>query len=195
MMTFLGRRIAQMAPVFLALELLSTPAAAQVRVIYESGGDGLFSIEAPDHWIVATGTSIADDLGESTIDGAEPDPPRVIGLHPEGDHSVWIGLLSPPEIGTIAEAEAYVKAMGANLVQGAEVTRTEDGNLGDIPAQIYSGKGTREDAPVDFIVAIAPLPNGRVAVGIFIGEYGGRQIYDPEITAIAESFRAEGARQ
>ena len=195
MLETFGSRLAMLAAVIFSLAIASGPADAQVRVTYESGGIGVFSVVAPDHWIVATGASISDALGKSDIEGAEPDPPRVIGLHPESDQSVWIGLLSPPEIETIEAAEAYVKAMGANLVDGAEVTRKEDGMLGDIPARFYSGGATREDTPVDFVVAIAPLRAGRIAIGIFIGEFGGRQIYDPSISTIAQSFRAEGAGQ
>lgn len=73
-------------------------AKADVRVTYETDGKTLFSIAAPDGWVVATGGSDADG-------GA----PRILGMNPEDDLSLWVGFLSPAEPKDVEEAEAYVK--------------------------------------------------------------------------------------
>lgn len=156
-------------------------ASADVRAIYETGGKTLFSIAVPDGWVVATGGSDADDVA-----------PRILGMNPEGDLSLWVGFLSPAEPKNLEEAEAYVKDLGKRLVTEGRVDRVNDGKLGTLPARFYVGRGTRESAPVDFAVAIAALPGPRAVIGVFVGEYGARDIYGDEIAAIIGSLQAEG---
>jgi hypothetical protein len=159
-------------------------ASADVRAIYETGGKTLFSIAVPDGWVVATGGSDAH--------GAAP---RILGMNPEGDLSLWIGFLSPAEPKNLEEAEAYVKDLGKGLVTGSKVDRVSDGKLGTLPARFYIGRGTRESAPVDFAVAIAALPGQRAVIGLIVGEYGAREVYGDDITAIIGSLQAEVGSQ
>lgn len=162
----------------LALALAAwQPAAAEIRVMYDAAGKDLFSIAVPDNWAVTTGVS---DEGEQR--------PRVLGLTPEGDLSLWIGFFSPVEAQSVEDAENYVKGLGPRIVQDATVERQKDGTLGDLPARLYSGKGTRDGAPVDFSVGIVSLPGGRQVIGIFVGEYGAREVYKADIDIIAKSL-------
>ena len=153
------------------------PAAAEVRVTYDAAGKDLFSVAVPDNWVVTAGAS---EEGEER--------PRILGMHPEGDLSLWIGFLSPVEAKTIADAEDYVRGLGPRIVQNATVERQKDGTLGGLPALLYTGKGTREGAPVDFSVGIVSLPGGRQVISIFLGEYSARQVYQADIDAIAKSL-------
>lgn len=155
------------------------PALAEVRITYDAAGQALFSVAAPDNWIVTTG-------GEALDEGR----PRVIGMHPEDDFSLWIGFFSPSEARTIEDAEEYVKSLGPRIVKNAAVERQKDGTLGGMPARLYTGTGTRGGAPVDFSVGIVSLPGGRQVIGIFLGEYGARTVYQTEIDAIAQSLMA-----
>ena len=159
-------------------------ASADVRAVYETGGKALFSIAVPDGWIVATGGSDADDAA-----------PRILGMNPEGDFSLWIGFLSPAEPKNLEEAEAYVKDLGKSLVTETKVDRVNDGKLGTLPARFYIGRGTRQGAPVDFGVAISALPGPRAVISIIVGEYNAREVYREEIAAIIGSFHVEVGRQ
>lgn len=153
------------------------PAAAQVRVTYDAAGKNLFSVVVPDNWTVTSGAA---------TEGEEP--PRILGMHPEGDFSLWVGFLSPVEAATVEDAEEYVRGLGPRIVQNATVERQKDGTLGGMPARIYTGKGTRASAPVDFSVGIVSLPGGRQVIGIFVGEYGARAVYQDDIDAITKSL-------
>ena len=133
---------------------------------------------APDNWLVVTGGTGSDTSG-----------PRILGLHPEEDMSLWIGFLSPVEPKSLEEAEAYVIDLGRGLVDEAEVQRTEDGRLGNLPARYYLGRGLREGAPVGFGVVIAALPDSRAVIGIVVGEYGARDVYREPIDAILASLK------
>ena len=159
-------------------------ARADVRAIYETGGKTLFSIAVPDGWVLATGGS-----------GADGGAPRILGMNPEGDLSLWVGFLSPAEPKDLEEAEAYVKELGKNLVSQSKVDRVSDGKLGPLPARFYLGRGTREGAPVEFGVAIAALPGPRAVICVSVGEYGAREEYREKIAAIIGSLRAEAGSQ
>ncbi|GMG83989.1 hypothetical protein LNKW23_32030 [Paralimibaculum aggregatum] len=150
---------------------------AEVRAIYETGGRALFSIAVPDGWVVATGSG-------SEEDGV----PRILGITPEGDFSLWIGFLSPEEPRDINEAEAYVRDLGTKLVDDSRVERVADGELGVLPARLYLGQGTRAGAPIDIGVAIAALPGPRAVIGVIVGENGAREVYDLDIAAILGSL-------
>lgn len=177
------KRAGLLVTVFLMVASLQS-ASAQVRAIYETGGKTLFSIAVPDGWILATGVSDEDDAA-----------PRILGLNPEGDLSLWVEFLSPAEPKNLEETEAYVKDLGKSLVTESHVDRTDDGELGTLPARFYIGRGTREGAPVDFGVAIAALPGPRAVIAVIVGEYGAREVYEDEIAAIVASLQAEAESQ
>lgn len=155
-------------------------ASADVRVIYETGGEALFSIAVPDGWTVATGGS-----------GGEGGPPRILGMNPEDDLSLWVGFLSPAEPQDLEEAEAYVRNMGQSLVSESHVDRVDDNVLGTLPARFYFGSGTRQGAPVDFGVAIAALPGPRAVITVIVGEYDAGEVYGDDIAAILGSLQVE----
>ncbi len=157
-------------------------AMADVRVTYETGGTTLFSIAVPDGWVVAAGGS-----------GEQGGPPRILGMNPEGDLSLWVGFLSPAEPQNLEEAEAYVKDMGQSLVSESHVDRVDDNVLGTLPARFYFGSGTRQGAPVDFGVAIAALPGPRAVITVIVGEYDAGEVYGDEIAAILASLQVEEA--
>ena len=177
-------RIARVGVLATALLMIASVqyASADVRVIYETGGETLFSIAVPDGWVVTT--------GGNDVDGGAP---RILGMNPEGDLSLWVGFLSPIEPKSLEEAEAYVKDLGKSLVTDSKVDRENDGNLGTLPARFYIGRGTREGAPVDFGVAIAALPGPRAVITVIVGEYGAREVYGEDIVAILASLRVEAA--
>jgi hypothetical protein len=158
---------------------------ADVRAIYETGGKTLFSIAVPDGWVVTTGGS-----------GADGAAPRILGMNPEGDLSLWAGFLSPAEPKNLEEAEAYVEDLGKSFVAESEVDRVNVGKLGTLPARFYIGRGTRKGAQVDFGVAIAALSGPRAMIGVIVGEYGAtREVYRDKIAAIIGSLQADAGNQ
>ncbi len=164
-----------------AATLTWQPALAEVGITYNAAAKALFSLSVPDNWVVTTGAAAEGD-----------ERSRIIGLHPEGDMSLWVGFFSPNEVTSMAEAEAYVKGMGASLIDNAKVERGADGMLGDMPARYYNGRGTRDGAPVDFSVGFVALPGERVLIGVFVGEYGARETYHPQVNTIVHSIKAGG---
>lgn len=162
-----------------AATLAWQPSLAEVQLTYDAAGKALYSLSVPDNWVVTTGAS----------DG-EAERPRIIGLHPEDDLSLWVGFFSPAEVNSMEEAETYVKGMGASIVKDAVVEPPSEGMLGDMPARYYRGRGTRDGAPVDFTVGFVALPGERILIGVFVGEYGAREAYQRQIEAIVHSIKA-----
>lgn len=156
-------------------------AMADVRVTYETGGTPLFSIAAPDGWVVTTGGS-----------AGEGGPPRILGLNPEDDLSLWVGFLSPAEPKNLDEAEAYVRDLGRSMLSESHVDRVDDNVLGTLPARFYFGRGTRQGAPVEFGVVIAALPGPRAVITVIVGEYDAGEVYGDEIAAILGSLQVAG---
>lgn len=174
----------------LAAMLVAAPlgaARADVTATYSNGGEALFSITVPDGWALTAGL-------RPGANPEHPTRPRVIGLTPEDDLSLWLGFAAPPEVTTLAEADAYIRALGALLMDDPSITEPETVTIGDSPAQHYFGSGTREGAPVDARFAAIELPGQAMAIAFFIGEYGARDVYQADIEAIAASFKALGGK-
>lgn len=164
---------------------LAAPAAADVRVIYDGGFGELFSVAMPDGWVVTSGLRPGTDPDA-------PDQPRVIGMTPEDDLSVWLGFLSPPGISDLDAAIAYVEGVSAEIVQNPVVELSEDITVDGRPGHLYAGTGTRQDAPIDFGLAVIDMPGDVVVIGLFIGEFGAREIYQEEIDYVTSSFKLIG---
>lgn len=163
---------------------LAPPADAQVRALFEDGAGPVFSFDVPDGWLMTSGFPIA-------LTGA----PRVVGLHPEEDFSLWVGLMAPAGVETREDAGEYLRDLGGRLVDGAQVERTGEAALGALPGFGVSGRGTREGQPVDFAAIGAPLPEGGWALAVFVGENGAREVYAEALEALRASFEAaEGDR-
>jgi hypothetical protein len=174
----------------LASMIVAAPLAAaraDITATYSNGGEALFSIVAPDGWALTAGL-------RPGANPEHPTRPRVIGLTPEDDLSFWLGFAAPPEVTTLVEADAYIRALGALLMDNPSITEPEPVTIGDSPAQHYFGSGTREGAPVDARFAAIEMHGSAIAIAFFIGEYGARDVYQAEIAAIAASFKALGGK-
>ncbi|MEM1314187.1 MAG: hypothetical protein AAGI51_06520 [Pseudomonadota bacterium] len=181
----LGRRLPRpssprgLIPALLAagLGLAAASAEAQVRVEFADGGPPLFSVEAPDGWVATAGRAYAS-----------AGTPRVLGLHPEEDLSLWIGMMAPPDVRSREEAEVYLREIGQRLVDDPLVEATTRMEVAGRPALRIAGRGTREEAPVDFAGFLFELPAGGWAILLFVGEYGAREVYASDIAAMRASL-------
>ncbi|MEL6236170.1 MAG: hypothetical protein AAFR46_17375 [Pseudomonadota bacterium] len=164
---------------------VAAPAAADVRVIYDGGFGELFSVAMPDGWVFASGIRPGTDPDA-------PNQPRVIGMNPEDDLSIWLGWLSPPGISDLDAAIAYVEGVSAEIVTDPVVELSQDITVDGRPGHLYAGTGIRQDAPIDFGVAVIDMPGDVVVIGLFIGEFGAREVYQAEIDYVTSSFKVMG---
>lgn len=183
-MRFAPRRLVSSMGLALALAL---PAKADVRVIYDGGFGELFSVSMPDGWTVTSGL-------RPGADPDAPEQPRVLGMTPEDDLSIWMGFLSPPGIANLEDAVDYVEGVSRQIVQDPVVELSEDFVLDGRPGHLYAGTGTRQEAPIDFGVAVIDLPGDVVVIGLFIGEFGAREAYQEEIDFVTSSFKVMGGQ-
>ncbi len=161
-------------------------AAAGVTAIYGIDGARLFSIEAPDSWVLTTGRE-----ARTAGDPSSQPFPRVLGMHPEDDPRLWIGFFSPDNVADIPAAERYIRDLDGFLVEDPFIEFERDTMIEGRPAKFYRGGGRREGRPADFSVGLIQLPGKRVVIGVFVGENGAREEYAADIDGLVASFRAE----
>lgn len=170
-----------------ALCVVATSASAQMAVTYTDNGKSLFRFEAPDFWSVRSGGS-----RELTAPGTEDTRivSRVIGLQPVTEPKLWVGFLSPAQVGTIAQGETYLQDIGPFLVKDAIVEERKTVRIGGLPAASYAGQGLRDGKTVQFTALLIDLPNGRMAISIVVMEPGIDPMIVDDVNAIFTSFRA-----
>lgn len=159
---------------------------AEVSVIYETGGRNLFSVQAPDDWIVTTGGFVNQFDRESE---ARRDVPRVLGIAPEVDPRVWVGLFSPDGVATFDDAVAYIQSLDKTLVDDPVVATTTDRKIAGRKARNYTGSGTRDGRHVDFTLVLVDMPGNRVVIGVVLDENGARAPYVDQLNSIFQSFK------
>ncbi len=160
---------------------------AGTPVTYTDDGRELFRVEVPDFWSLRTGglRELADQDAEDLRDVS-----RVFGLTPKAHPGVWVGLVSPHGVSTLAQAQEYLRDIGPFLVKNAEVEAPKDRRIGGSPARSFAGQGTRNGKRVDFTALAIDLPNNRVAIAVVVFEQGAD--IDPvgDINAMLASIRA-----
>lgn len=174
----------------LAAVWLLTPAAAGTPVTYTTGGEAIFTFEAPDDWTIRTGFEIAP---EQMKDGETP-APRIVSLQPEFvGGAMWAGLWVPPGLTSVDDAQAFVQALGNSMLSEANVVEQRTETIGGAKTAIYSGHGVTAHAgapkEVAFDLALMQLP-GKVAAAAFIGEAEVRRSNAAVLRGILESMRA-----
>lgn len=172
----------------LAAGLVGTVAAiAGTPVTYTDEGRALFRFEAPDFWTLRTGgTRQLAPPGSDALREVE----RVIGLQPTAEAKVWVGFISPRGVADFAGARAYLKEIGPFLVKSPETDAVRVLRIGGLPAQSFSGRGTRNGREVGFVATVIDLPGGRLAVSVAVIEPGAGEGAVDEVNAIYRSFRA-----
>lgn len=173
------------AAVLVGAQSASIEATADVTAIYGVGDTPLFSIAAPDDWVLTTGRETNPNEGEASALF-----PRVLGMHPENDRSLWIGMFSPEGVSDIPGAEAYIRNLDGFLVEDPKIAFERETLIEGRPAKFFRGGGTRDGRDVEFSLSLIQLPNERVVIGVFVGEDGARQAYAPVIDGIVASFRS-----
>lgn len=159
---------------------------AEVTVTYETGGRNLFSVQAPDDWIVTTGGFVNQFDRETK---ARRDVPRVLGIAPEIDPRVWVGLFSPDGVATFEDAVTYIKSLDRTLVDDPVVAQTTDRQIGGRKARNYTGSGTRDGRHVDFTLVLIDMPGNRMVIGVVLDENGARAPYVDQLNSIFQSFK------
>ena len=171
----------------LCLALVASAAAAQVRVGYATGGAALFSLAAPDGWLVNTGEETAPD---AMPDGRAPAPRVVSFLPPAPEPAMWAGIWSPPELYAIADARAWFAALQQDLLTDPQITGEADGAVAGFPARVLTGTGARDGRAFAFTVKLIQFRPDRVAVAAFIGEPEAQAAYGATLDAALNSFEA-----
>ncbi|MBK0326941.1 hypothetical protein I5535_06485 [Rhodobacteraceae bacterium F11138] len=153
----------------IGLSLTAGAAAADMPVTYKEGSRALFQLNAPDYWSVRSG-------GPRQISPPGENDPRmvnrIIGFQPTAGGHSWVGFISPPNVETLTQAQAYLRDIGKFLVKGAKVQSARDLRLNGLQAQSFAGQGRRDGRSVNFTAVAIDLPNGRVAIAVVILEPG-----------------------
>jgi hypothetical protein len=168
--------------------MLPFAALAGTPVTYTDAGRALFTVEVPDFWSLRTGG--LRDLADPDATEDIRDISRVFGMTPEAHDGIWVGLISPFGVSTLAEAREYLRDIGPFLVQGAVVSEPQPRRINGLPARSLRGSGRRNGAPIDFTVLAIDLPNGRVAIAVVVFEAGADTDVTADINAMLGSIRA-----
>lgn len=170
-----------------ALALLPSVGLAGTAVTYTDGDTRLFQIEVPDFWSLRTGglRDLAGPEGEGIRDIS-----RVFGMTPDAHPGVWVGLISPHGVTTLAEARDYLQDIGPFLVSDASVSAPQPRRINGMPASRLSGEGRRAGRDVTFTVLAVDLPGSRVAIAVVVFEAGAVSVPIADINAMLASLRA-----
>lgn len=169
------------------LVLLPFAVGAGTPVTYTDGNKALFQVEVPDFWSLRTGglRELADE------DAADlRDVSRVFGLSPNAHPGVWVGLISPHGVSTLAQARDYLREIGPFLVKNAEVSSPQTRRIGGLPARSIAGQGQRNGKRVDFTALAIDLPNNRVAIAVVVFEQGADADPVGDINTMLASIRS-----
>ncbi|MEP2783959.1 MAG: hypothetical protein ABJO67_19255 [Pseudoruegeria sp.] len=159
-------------------------AQADVTATYEAGGSDLFEVAIPDNWIVSVGGF--RDLDASAVDKGTV--PRVMGIYPESDRRVWVGLTSPDGVSTFSQAKDYILQLDKRLVENPVLEGPKSTTIGGRSARTITGTGIRNGNAVNFTILAIDLPGNRVAIGVVVGENGARGLYRDDLTNLIRSF-------
>ena len=177
-----------MRPFAISIALLVSPALvqAQTPVTYSVQGEPVFSISVPDFWLVRTGGP--RDIEDTQL-GDTRAVSRVIGLRPEADDGVWMGLVSPASVGTIQEGISYLVDIERFLVNTPEISGRSSARIGGRPAEVVRGTGRRNGRGISFTAAVIDLPGPRVAVAVAILAGDADAGFVEDLNDIFASFR------
>lgn len=142
---------------------------AGTPLVYTDGNTPLFQVEVPDFWSVRTG-----GIRDLTAPNAEDvrDVSRIFGMTPESHDGIWVGFVSPHGVATLEGARNYLTEIGQFLVKDAVVAKTKTRRIAGLPAQTFSGTGSRDGKSLEFTAITIDLPNDRVAVSVVVFEAG-----------------------
>jgi hypothetical protein len=175
------------AMVCAVLLLVPGIASAGSAVTYKDGDRALFRIDVPDFWTLRTGG--LRELSDPEIDD-QRDVSRVFGMTPDAHPGVWVGIISPHGVRTLAEARDYLQDIGPFLVKEADVTEAVPQRIGGLPARSLSGVGVRNGKQIDFTVLAIDLPGARVAIAVVVFEEGADTTPVGDINTMLRSIRA-----
>lgn len=178
-------RIKQWGAGFL-FAMLAFGANAGTPVTYTDSGKALFQVEVPDFWSLRTGglRELADQDATDVRDVS-----RVFGLTPNAHPGVWVGLISPHGVSTLAQARDYLREIGPFLVKDAVASDPVTRRIGGLPARSISGEGRRDGKRVDFTALSIDLPGNRVAIAVVVLEQGADTDPIGDINAMLASIR------
>ena len=170
----------------LCMLLFAGNAIAGTPVTYTDGSKALFQIEVPDFWSLRTGglRELADQDATDLRDVS-----RVFGLTPNAHPGVWVGLISPHGVSTLAQARDYLRDIGPFLVQDAETSDPVTRRIGGLPARSIAGQGRRDGKRVDFTALAIDLPGNRVVIAVVVLEQGSDPDPIGDINAMLASIR------
>ncbi|MBJ6370700.1 hypothetical protein [Sedimentitalea arenosa] len=167
--------------------LLAPVAQADTPLTYTDNGKALFSLSVPDFWTVHVGgpRDLADpETGESRFVS------RVIGLQPQTDPRLWVGLVSPFGVRDFAGVQKYLSEIGPFLVKDAVVEDLTRKTIAGRDARTLTGKGRRDGKTVHFTAVAIDLPANRMAVAVVVMEAGLDQASLADVNRMFASFRA-----
>lgn len=172
-----------------AFSVVAVAADAGPRLVYETGGESLFSIAIADHWMVNVGK---ETPASEMPDGTEPNP-RVISLVPDRpEASLWVGFWSPLGVGSLDDATKYLIGLEGRLLENAKVESRSMLDVAGASGFILRGTGDRYGLQLEFSIAVLDLKGDRVAVFAFIGEPGEREQLQVALSSMLNSVQQIG---
>lgn len=168
-----------------AMLLPSLSAKAEVKVLYSNAGKSYVEMSLPDDWRLGTGFETDP---AAMPEGVAPQP-RIISAMPEDDAPFWTGLWVPFEVPDLVTAVDYLEGLRGFLLENERVTSAKERTINGMEALVYNGIGSREDEPMEFVIALLQLPGGAVAVAAFIGEPGAKEAHEASLQLMLNSIR------
>jgi hypothetical protein len=188
------RAIRTAACVVLLAGGLDGGAAAQTEIAYADRGETLFRVTAPAGWRVVRGF----ETPQSEMPDGSIAAPRLITVGPEAPQGLmWAGFWSPPGLTDIESPAAarFARTLAADLLESVSVVQSRVETINGVTVRVYGGEGVHraesgERETVRFDLALAQLPEARVAVGAFIGSPEARAAHGEGLAALLASLEA-----
>lgn len=149
----------------ISLLLCSAASKANVAVTYSSQDQPYFAIEIPDSWQVNVGS----ETNTAELPEGELAPPRVITVMPDDGSIMWFGAWVPVYLHSLDAAQEYLSSLDDFLVDNPVLRKTDDVNLNKMAARYFTGKGEKDDTPVDFFVMLFEISEETIGIAIYIG--------------------------
>jgi hypothetical protein len=157
--------MSKFTPILILLLLCSTVSKANVAVTYSSQDQPFFAIEIPDSWQINVGS----DTGTAELVEGELSPPRVITVMPDDGSILWFGTWVPVYLHSLDAAQEYLSSLDGFLVDNPVLRKTDDVNLNNMAARYFTGRGEKDDMPVDFFVMLFEIAEETIGIAIYIG--------------------------
>jgi hypothetical protein len=167
---------------------LAAGSAGADALVYEEGGEPLFTIEIPDDWQVDL--DFADEAREAgAAEGEEPEF-RIVEIWPRDESHVWLGVWSLPDVSTLDEGLAYLSTLRGDLFSDVEISEPKAGEVHGMPTRTMKGSAKRDGDDVRFAMALFSPREGAVVAVLYAGEPQAWEANREALAGMVSSFQA-----